>query len=97
MRRDALVSPFLAGSAIYRLLPMFHLMLESVDHLRRDPCWTWAPAARRRFTLSPGFRGGWNVGDKQVIVGVAVPITWTEDTNNTGAFFYFSYELPFKR
>jgi hypothetical protein len=43
-------------------------------------------------------RGGWNFGDRQLILGLAVPITWTsaEDTD-TAAFLYFSYELPFKR
>jgi hypothetical protein len=52
----------------------------------------------RAFTLSPGVRGGWNFGDRQLILGLAVPITWTsaEDTD-TAAFLYFSYELPFKR
>jgi hypothetical protein len=49
------------------------------------------------FTLSPGARGGWNIGDHQLIVGAAIPITWTEGSTDTGAFFYLSYELPFKR
>ena len=50
------------------------------------------------FTLSPGVRGGWNFGDRQLILGFAVPITWSsgEDTD-TAAFVYFSYELPFKK
>ena len=50
------------------------------------------------FTLSPGVRGGWNFGDQQLILGLAVPITWTGDEDaDTAAFFYVSYELPFKK
>jgi len=95
IRRDSLASPFLAGSGIYRLRPMFHLMLESVlsfDQIIAEP----GTARDTAFTLSPGFRGGWNVGDKQVVVGFALPTTWS-GTTNTGAFFYFSYELPFRK
>ena len=92
----SLTSPFLAGSAIYRLRPMFNLMLESVALFDQSP----APVGTTRtttFTVSPGFRGGWNVGEKQVIAGFALPVSWTEGESDTGAFVYFSYELPFTR
>ena len=50
------------------------------------------------FTLSPGVRGGWNVGDQQLILGVAVPITWAGgEQPRPGCFVYLSYELPFKK
>jgi DtxR family Mn-dependent transcriptional regulator len=92
-REDTLTSPFLAASAIYRLRPMFHLMLESV--LSSDQFLEETGTSRdATFTLSPGFRGGWTVGDKQVIVGFALPTSWS-DTASTGAFVYLSYELPF--
>jgi hypothetical protein len=51
----------------------------------------------RTVTLSPGFRGGWNIGEKQVIAGFAVPVSWTAGESDTSAFLYFSYELPFKK
>ena len=92
-RDDTLTSPFVAASAIYRLRPMFHLMLESVvssDQVLEEE----GTSRDATFTLSPGFRGGWNVGDKQVIVGFALPTSWS-DTASTGAFVYLSYELPF--
>jgi DtxR family transcriptional regulator, Mn-dependent transcriptional regulator len=96
VRNDALTSPFLAGSAIYRLRPMFNLMLESVMLFDEslDPVST---TRTRTFTLSPGFRGGWNIGEKQVVAGLAVPISWTAGKSDTGVFLYFSYELPFTR
>jgi hypothetical protein len=92
----SLVSPFLAGSAIYRLRPMFNLMLESV--LAFDEFTTGAGTERDTFfTLAPGARGGWNLGDHQLILGFAVPVTWGGGESEAGAFVYLSYELPFKR
>ena len=49
------------------------------------------------FTLSPGARGGWNLGEQQLILGVAVPVTWVQGSAETGAFAYLSYDLPFKK
>jgi hypothetical protein len=92
----SLVSPFLAGSAIYRLQPMLNLMLESV--VAFDEFTTESGTARETFlTVSPGARGGWNVGDHQLVVGFAVPVTWASGESDTGAFVYLSYELPFRR
>jgi DtxR family Mn-dependent transcriptional regulator len=96
VRHDSLTSPFLAGSAIYRLRPMLNLMLESVM-LFDQSLDTLGTVRTRTFTLSPGFRGGWNIGERQVIAGFALPISWTGDESDTGAFLYFSYELPFTR
>jgi len=48
------------------------------------------------FVLSPGFRTGWNLGEKQLIVGLALPVSWRNDAD-AGAFFYLSYELPFSK
>ena len=49
------------------------------------------------FSLSPGLRGGWNLGDHQLVLGLAMPITWVDSARDTGAFIYVSYELPFGR
>jgi hypothetical protein len=92
----SLESPFLAGSAIIRLRPMLHGMLESVLAFVDDPA-AEVSSRRTTFTISPGVRGGWNIGDHQLVVGLAVPITWGEDDTETAAFLYFSYELPFKK
>ena len=91
----AVVSPFISGSAIYRVRPMFNLMLESVVDWREDVI---APSATGRDTaiiVSPGARGGWNIGDKQVVVGLALPVFRFQDDTFVGVFGYFSYELPF--
>jgi DtxR family transcriptional regulator, Mn-dependent transcriptional regulator len=94
--KHSLESPFLAGSAIVRLHPMLHAMLESV--ILFDEQANVGSVHEKTFTLSPGLRGGWNLGDTQLILGVAVPFTWTGDSDHdTAAFFYLSYELPFKK
>jgi DtxR family Mn-dependent transcriptional regulator len=92
-----LTSPFLAASAIWRMRPMFNVMVESVLEWPHELVAPGAAARITAFTLSPGARGGWDIGDQQVIVGAAVPVTWTSGTADAGIFFYFSYELPFKR
>src|SRR3954468_1239351 len=95
VRRTATASPFLAGSAIYRLRPMLHLMLESFvsfDETVQEE----GTSRDTTFILSPGIRGGWDIGDKQVVLGLAVPVTWASDTN-AGVFVYASYELPFRK
>jgi hypothetical protein len=95
VRSTSTASPFFAGSAIYRLRPMLHLMLESLvsfDQTVQEE----GTSRDTTFTLSPGIRGGWDIGEKQVVLGLAVPITWSGDTN-TGVFVYASYELPFRK
>jgi hypothetical protein len=92
----SLENPFFAGSVIVRLRPMLNAMLESLVLLREEP----VPGGTTRdksFTLSPGVRGGWNIGDSQLILGFAVPVTWNDGDQDAAAFFYASYELPFKK
>lgn len=96
--RDDLLSPALAGSAIYRLTDMCNLMLESVLAYNAADQPNGQTRRTRAVTLSPGIRGGWNLkGDKQIVVGAAIPIIWSDRTTSSGVFGYFSYELPFKK
>jgi DtxR family Mn-dependent transcriptional regulator len=96
--RADLLSPSLAGSAIYRLQPMFHLMLESVLSFEAAETPRGKVERTRAFTVSPGVRGGWNLADDtQLIVGAAIPITRVDGESSAGVFAYFSYELPYKR
>jgi hypothetical protein len=96
--RADLMSPSLAGSAIYRLRPMFHLMLESVASFVAAETPQGTVERTRLITISPGVRGGWNVAeDAQVILGFAVPYTRASGESSTGVFLYFSYEIPFKK
>jgi DtxR family transcriptional regulator, Mn-dependent transcriptional regulator len=94
--RTSLMSPSLAGSAVYAVRPMFQLMLENVLIFQRS--FEGIGTSRNTlYTLSPGFRGGWNVGDAQIVTGAAVPIAWAGGNADAGVFLYFSYELPFQK
>jgi hypothetical protein len=94
--RVALVSPHVSGSAIYRVRPMFNLMLENVLSFEEFVSAAGGTERQTVFTFSPGARGGWNLGDHQLIVGAAVPITFADD-NDAGILLYLSYELPFRK
>jgi hypothetical protein len=80
---------------------MLNVLLESVLVLvdtELAPGVTRETEYNASFTLSPGFRRGWNVTEeKQVVIGAALPITWNDGSTNVGIFGYFSYELPFKK
>jgi DtxR family Mn-dependent transcriptional regulator len=96
-RRD-LVSPFVAGSAIYRLRPMLNLMLESVVGWDAVEVGSGLIEHAGSLTISPGLRGGWNVApDTQLILGAAIPITRATGETTAGVFGYLSYELPFRK
>ncbi|MEX1129661.1 MAG: metal-dependent transcriptional regulator [Vicinamibacterales bacterium] len=95
--RVSLLTPHVSGSAIYRLRPMFNLMLESVLDFEQVAEPDGTKRRETAFTLSPGARGGWNLGDHQLILGAAVPITWVESHSSAGILLYLSYELPFRR
>ncbi len=92
-----LFTPHASASAIWRLRPMLNAMVESVFESSQEIAGPGTTSRQTSFTLSPGARGGWNLGDHQLIVGLAVPVTWTAGTSEAGAFVYFSYELPFAR
>ncbi|MCA1583454.1 MAG: hypothetical protein LC791_01320 [Acidobacteria bacterium] len=96
-RRESLLSPRLAGSAIYRVRPMFNLMLEIVAQFDETPNPTGSTDRDTMVLFSPGFRQGWNVGDQQLVFGLALPIILTDTDDRTSLFGYFSYELPFGR
>lgn len=93
--RQSLVSPHLSASGIYRLRPMLNVMLETVLEFEEFPS-LGEPDRQTIFTLSPGVRGGWNLGDQQLILGAALPISFADETD-TGFLLYLSYELPFRK
>ena len=95
-RDHSLFTPHLALSGIRRIRPMFTLVLESVLEWEQ---FVESDATRREtvFTLSPGFQTGWNAGDTQTIVGLAIPVAISDGNTNVSVFGYFSYELPFIR
>jgi hypothetical protein len=95
--RLSLVTPHVAGSAILRVRPMFNVMLESVLEFEQFARVNGTKGREVVFTLAPGARGGWNLGDHQLILGAAIPVTWAASDASTSVLLYASYELPFIR
>jgi hypothetical protein len=92
-----LLTPRLAGSAIWRVQRMFNLMIESVIDWEEGVV-DGATERRATVTVVPGFRTGWDVGDDtQIVVGLGLPLTFREHGDSAGVLVYFSYELPFVR
>lgn len=78
-------------------MPMLHPMIETVLSFDERVDAAGGTSRETSVTLSPGFRGGWNLSDQQLIVGVAVPVVWAGGDAEVGTFLYLSYELPFRR
>ena len=94
--RVNLTSPQLAASAIWRLRPMFNVMLETVLRFEESVQDGSEIVDERSVIISPGFRRGWNIGDRQIVVGAALPVTNGASGTSAALLTYFSYELPFK-
>ena len=77
-------TPEIAGSGVWRVAPMFNLMLEGIEVFNESQ------------TLSPGFRTGWIFGKKELVIGVAIPITRADGRTTAAVLTYVSYELPFR-
>ena len=95
--RESLTSPQVAASGIWRASPMFNVMLEAVVQFEETLEAGTRTITERIVTVSPGFRRGWNIGDRQIVVGAAVPVSFGESGRRTTLLTYFSYELPFGR
>ena len=92
-----LLTPRVAGSAIWRVQRMFNLMLESVIDWEEGVV-DGQTTRSATVTLVPGFRTGWDVGDDtQVVIGLGLPVTFRDHGDSAGVLVYFSYELPFVR
>jgi hypothetical protein len=77
-------TPHVAGSGIWRVTPMVNLMLEAVVDFDEA------------VTLAPGIRRGWNFGERQLVLGAAVPVSRADGRTTAAILTYFSYELPFR-
>ena len=94
--RASLFSPHVGGSVIWRAAPMLNVMLESLLEFEQFLDADGAAIRERTVTISPGLRGGWNIGPRQLVVGAALPVSRSQGESSVALLTYFSYELPFK-
>jgi hypothetical protein len=84
------------GSAIYKLKPNFHLMLETVYLQNENLLLEGTRDGSFEMVVSPGFRWApYTKGDTQWVLGLAAPIGVTGDAQDFSLFFYMSFEHPF--
>jgi len=95
-RAESLVSPFLAGSAIWQASSRLNLLVEVLGESTAAATDRGAAERSGMITLSPGLRYAFNRANQQVVIGLAAPITRSNTVTRGGVLGYLSYELPFK-
>lgn len=88
---DMYTDLFAGGSAIYLVNSHFNVMLELLFSN------SGSSAGRVDETIiSPGVRYAIDIGDLQIVPGLAFPISFTGSTRSTsGVFLYLSFEHPY--
>ncbi len=90
--RRAIPRYFLGGSVIYLAHPNVNLMLEYLFSSAGEI----DPAGELHFSsshiISPGLRAAINLGDLQIVPGVAVPFRIEQGSTERGIFGYLSFE-----
>jgi hypothetical protein len=84
----------LGGSVVYALTRNTNVLLEGIGEWFHD---TPDIETNFAFTLVPGIRHAFNFpNDQQVVLGVGMPIVFTERDTDVGLFIYASYEYKFR-
>jgi hypothetical protein len=86
----------LGGSAILRMMPLFHLMLETVWTREDEVVGPGKVSASNSLTFLPGARAAFNFASGlQIVPGVGFPIGIGPSRGDHGVFLYLSFEHPF--
>jgi hypothetical protein len=85
----------IAGSAIWLVHPNFNLMLETVALLVSELDDNADVAHSQEFIISPGVRGAINLGELQIVPGLAAPLGMIDGESRLGFLLYLSLEHPF--
>jgi FeoA domain len=88
--------PHAGASAIWRARAMLHVMMEGLVEWREDVV-VRRTDRHTAVTLSPGVRTGFNAGESQTVLAVALPIERVAGQSTVGLVVYLSHELPFAR
>lgn len=92
------VSYNLGASAIYAVSRDFNLMLEALGEWTSEVDEHHQVQSDFTFTLAPGVRTAFNFpGDRQLVAGIAAPVSFTGSDVDAGIFLYLSFEHPFAR
>ncbi len=94
-KKGTLTSYNFGMSIIYLATPAFNLMLEGTHNLLGEFDAAAEVVHPSETTLSPGLRGAIDIGELQIVPGLAIPVSFTGGTQRVGVFIYLSFEHPF--
>lgn len=91
-----LLSYFVGLSSIWLVTEKFNLMLEGVENWNANPDLNNKVRYTSQTIIAPGFRFAIDIKDLQIVPGLTVPISFSENSKTeAGAFIYLSFEHPF--
>ena len=93
--KQSLPSFFIGTSGIWLLSSNFNLMCEVLYTINSEIDGAGNVAYSHQTIVSPGFRYAINIGDLQIVPGLALPITIEPDNTTMNVFGYLSFEHPF--
>ncbi|HJQ96911.1 MAG TPA: hypothetical protein VJ826_01290 [Candidatus Polarisedimenticolaceae bacterium] len=83
-------------SLIWHARPRLDLMLEALYVSGERIVAPGATEDEQTFLLSPGVRWAHDLGNLQIVPGIAVPLGLGPSSGDRSVFFYLSFEHPFK-
>jgi hypothetical protein len=82
-------------SLIWLAQPNFNVMLESVGNFTSEIGTDGDVRRMEEMIVSPGFRFAVDIGQLQVVPGLAFPVSLSAAGTSVGTFFYLSFEHPY--
>lgn len=90
-----LLSYFAGASIIWLAKPELNVMLEYLVSNTADMDAAGDIVRSTEHFIIPGFRYALDVGDLQIVPGLAFPVAVSKELTRSGVFFYLSFEHPF--
>lgn len=85
----------LGGSVIWLAHQNFNIMVEYVRSVTSDIDEQGNVVSSAESIINPGIRYAIDIGDLQIVPGIAFPFSVTSSDSRIGTFFYLSFEHPF--
>lgn len=93
--KETLTDYNLGGSIIALVTPKLNLVFEVSTTFFSDFDMNGSVVRDTKTIFSPGIRVAIDIGELQIVPGLAVPVNFSNGETTTGAFFYLSFEHPF--
>lgn len=93
--KKTLVSYFIGGSGIYLMSENLNFMFELFYNNDASINTTGNISRNGNFILNPGLRFAINIGELQIVPGIALPLQITSASTDAGIFGYLSFEHPY--